>query len=350
MNPEVQDAITRAAQEEGVDPAFALAVASRESNFDPDAHASRSMYGLFQMSGALRAQYGGSSNDAYDQTKAWARFINDTKAGLAQRIGREPTNDELYLAHYFGEGRAARMIGGGIPSSTSVADVFAPAELAANPNIGRAGTVGNLTSSIGADMERRQAKYGGNYANPMQGTPDFASFGDGAGPVKTGANYSNSIPDFASFGQPQGGLTYKSTSQPIDFAQFGQQESELQGPGGNPQQGGSGPLDAKSEPPAAAQGAGDLGNLPLDMTSAMARTKFDPGTHASSNVEDDRNTSPLGKLANKFSAQVGGTWENPDTAGQEVDVSQFGLPDTAAAAAAIAPPAAPLPDVPVTGL
>jgi hypothetical protein len=340
MNPEVQDAITRAAQEEGVDPAFALAVASRESNFDRDAHASRSMYGLFQMSGALRAQYGGSSNDAYDQTKAWARFINDTKAGLAQRIGREPTNDELYMAHYFGEGRAARMIGGGIPSSTSVADVFTPAELNANPNIGRAGTVGNLTSSIGADMERRQAQFGG-------GAPDFASYGDGAGPTR-GLTYKSTSPDFASFGvSPNSTQTGSSPQQPIDFAQFGQQASELQGPGGNPQQGGSGLLDAKSEPPAGAQGAGmdsltGIVNMTADKDLAL-------NGRPSTNVEDDRNTSLLGKLANKFSAQMAGTWENPPT-GQEVDVSQFGLPDTAAALSQLAPPAAPLPDVPVTGL
>jgi soluble lytic murein transglycosylase-like protein len=38
MDPSVYSAITRMAEEQGIDPAFALAVAERESSFNPYAY------------------------------------------------------------------------------------------------------------------------------------------------------------------------------------------------------------------------------------------------------------------------------------------------------------------------
>ena len=205
MSPEIEAAITLAAQEQGIDPAFALAVAERESNGNPNAHTSRSIYGLFQMTGDLRHRYGaGDSDDPYTQAQSWARFIGAAKDSLAQRLGRDPTNEELYLAHHFGEGRAAGMIGGQIGGSTPVSDVFTPYERGLNPHFDRAGTVGNLTSSINADIAQRMQRYGGPSGAPGI---DFASFGQAVE---------------GQSGQNPAGLTYKATSaQPIDFAQFG---------------------------------------------------------------------------------------------------------------------------------
>lgn len=204
MSPEIEAAITRAAQEEGVNPSFALAVAERESNGDPNAKASRSIYGLFQMSGELRSRYGaGNSSDPYDQAKGWSRFINNTKDQLSQRIGREPTNNELYLAHFFGEGRAARLIGGQVPPSAGVADVFTPNERRLNPEFDHAGTVGALTSAINADMDARQTRYGGAT--------------DGHQPAGL---------DFARYGQPDEEMSGRVPGQPIDFSKFGQSEAE----------------------------------------------------------------------------------------------------------------------------
>jgi hypothetical protein len=83
------------AEEQGINPAFALAVAQRESDFNPYAHASHSIYGIYQMSGPLRYQYGsGNSADPYTQATAWGRFINQTRSDLQNRIGREPTDTE----------------------------------------------------------------------------------------------------------------------------------------------------------------------------------------------------------------------------------------------------------------
>jgi Transglycosylase SLT domain len=207
MQPEVQAAITQAAQEAGVNPAFALAVADRESGGDPNAHASKSIYGLFQMRGDLRSQYGaGDSSDPYTQAKAWTRFIGDTRSEMAQRLGRQPTDAELYAGHYFGEGRAARMIGDPSLAGAAPSDVFTPQELAGNPNLARAGSIGGIMNGLTADIGRREARYGGN---------SEISPGNGE----------NSI-DFASFGQPENGDVAtgqpgSSPTAPIDFAQFG---------------------------------------------------------------------------------------------------------------------------------
>ena len=198
MTPDISDAITQAAQQAGIDPAFALAVADRESKGDPTAQASKSMFGLFQMSAPLRQQYGiGNSTDPATQAAGWSRFMNDTRGQLATQLGRDPTNQELYLAHYFGEGRAVQMIGGGIAPNTDVRDVFTPQEIAANPEIGHATNTGALMGSITGDITNRMASYGQN--------------ADGS-------------PNFAQFGQPEGGLKSTSqpiTGQPIDFSAFG---------------------------------------------------------------------------------------------------------------------------------
>ncbi len=230
MTPQVQDAITSAANQAGIDPAFALAVADRESNGNPDAHASRTMYGLYQMSGANRAQYGGSSEDPGDQAQAGMRFYADAKKDMASRLGRDPTNQELYLGGYFGPARAARMISGQVAPSTDVRDVFTPQELAANPNIGKARTVGALMSSVEDDIGRREANFGNKNG--------------GNNPVIAGQSPANAGPNFAAFGvgangdAPRGqaaGLTYKSapmvtTPQPVDFAAFGEAPSDESAP------------------------------------------------------------------------------------------------------------------------
>lgn len=211
MTPEIQAAIAQAAAQNGIDPAFALATAERESGGNPSARASRSMYGLFQMSGPLRAQYGvGDSQDPTTQAQGWARFIDDTRGDMAKRLGRDPTSQELYLGHYFGAPRAARMISGQIAPSTDVRDVFTPQELATNPDIAKAGTVGSAVSSIEGDMTKRMAAFG-----PAKNSPQNSAV---APPI-----------DFASFGKSPTAdeLTYKSTeTQPVNFSAFGTSATE----------------------------------------------------------------------------------------------------------------------------
>lgn len=178
----MRSAIERGAQEEGISPAYALAVAERESNFDPSAKASKTIFGMYQMTGPVRQQYGhGNTLDPYEQTKAFARYTKGLQADMGHRLGREATYPEIYTSHHFGPGRAASMLKG---ENTSVADVFTPYELSLNPHIVRAGTTGALRDSTVGDMTRRMGKYGGQDSGAPQPTGgpsepfSFAQYGE----------------------------------------------------------------------------------------------------------------------------------------------------------------------------
>ena len=89
----IQDEIAYYAKQYGVDPGYALAVASRESSFNPNAHASKTIYGLFQMSAAERAKYGVPyTRDVQTQVAGFAAYTNDLRKELAGRLGRDPSD------------------------------------------------------------------------------------------------------------------------------------------------------------------------------------------------------------------------------------------------------------------
>lgn len=225
MAADLRETIARIASEEGIDPAYALAVADRESKFDPNAKASKSMYGLFQMSGALRDKYGVPQGaDPETQTRGFARFSRDLKSQMAKSMGRDPSNSELYLGHFWGGDRASRVLGGG-HAGAAPSDVFSPRELAENPQLAKATNVGGLAATITADMNQRQAKYGGSNGTTTAGRgrtgADFSVFGSPTGF------------DFSTFGQPledpsteksDKNLQAETGTRPgkeIDLAQFG---------------------------------------------------------------------------------------------------------------------------------
>lgn len=205
MDPTIAAAIQRAAEEEGIDPATAMAYAQRESNFNPRAHASKTMHGLYQMSGPLRAQYGvGDSEDPYVQAKGAMRLIRDTRDQMSARMGRQASDSEAYAGHHFGAGRAARMFG--MDPNTPVGQVFNGDELAQNPHIGRAGTVGALLKDTVGDMDFRRSNFGAasdldfskdaDEAEPMDFSP-FATAADTPPPAKQGTA---TAPDFSQYG------------------------------------------------------------------------------------------------------------------------------------------------------
>lgn len=216
-------AIQQAAQESGVDPAYMMSVAERESNFDPHAHASKTIYGIFQMTGAVRRQYGaGDSDDPYTQAMAFGRYTQDLRQDMARRLGRTPSYEETYLGHHFGPGRASAMLRN--PDDTPVSEIFSPYELSLNPHIVRAGTAAQLTSSTVADIGRRMGRFGGQQQQggdaPLptsRRVADFTGFGESpelagqAGPFQPrppagGQNSMQSLPtgakaaDFTGFG------------------------------------------------------------------------------------------------------------------------------------------------------
>lgn len=192
MSPDVEAAIRKAAEEEGVDPSEALSYADRESSGNTAARSSSSMKGLYQMSGRLRSVFG-DADDAYGQTKAWIRAQAANKAEMAGVLGRDPTSSEAYLGHHFGGVRGARVIG--MDPNTPVDQVFTPMELAQNPHIVRAGNVGTLRSSLISDMDTRQAKFGGN-------TLDFSPLVSGKASSVTAPSQSEAM-DFTPQVSPQ---------------------------------------------------------------------------------------------------------------------------------------------------
>ena len=215
MDSSIRDTIARVAQEEGIDPAYALAVAERESSFNPNAHASKTIYGLFQMNGGERAKYGaGNSADPETQTRAFAGYTRDLRAEMTQQLGRAPTDQEAYLGHFWGGPRASRVINGS-QAGLAPSDVFTRQELAENPELARGSSAGGLASNIMGDISRRQAKFGG---------------GDGQAPAIQG-NSSGNPRDFSAFGQPldEAGAPAKGTqvaSNDVNFAQFGRAQND----------------------------------------------------------------------------------------------------------------------------
>lgn len=213
VNPAIEAAIRQAAQEGGVDPAYAMAVAERESAFNPTARASKTIRGLYQMRGDLRQQYGvGDSDDALDQARGWVRSLQDIRSDMSRVLGRDPTDEETYLGHHFGATRAARSLG--MDPNTPVEAVFTPQEMALNPHFGRAGTIGNLNSSVIGDIDRRMARFGGDASAPSSTEPaDLSAYGD---PV------AGSQPaDLSSFGDPVAAQQAQASSQPTDLSAFG---------------------------------------------------------------------------------------------------------------------------------
>lgn len=191
MHSAAQEAIRRAAEEAGIDPATALAYAERESNFNPLARNSKTIRGLYQMKGDLRAKYGvGDSDDPYQQAQGWGRFFGDLKAGMSRRLGRDVTDAEAYAGHHFGEGRAARMFN--MEPDTPVDQVFTPYERSLNPHIDKAGSVGNLLSSVTGDIDSRRAKYGASQPAAL----DFSQFEGFEAPPQQAASL-----DFSQFGE-----------------------------------------------------------------------------------------------------------------------------------------------------
>lgn len=220
----VRQAIIRAAQEQGIDPAYALAVASRESNFDPRARSSKTIAGIYQMTGDLRAKYGaGDSADPYVQAQGWARSLGGIRSDMASVLGRQPTDAEAYLGHHYGARRAARTLK--MDPDTPVSAIFTPQEMAGNPHFARAGTIGNLNSSVMGDIGTRMARFGGEAA-PAAEPADLSSFGEpvlDASLRETPSTREAAAPDLSSFGDAveQPSAPVQSASTPADLSSFG---------------------------------------------------------------------------------------------------------------------------------
>lgn len=217
MTP-AEAAIRQAAEEAGEDPAYGLATAERESRFNTRAKASKSMFGLFGMSGKLRAKYGsGDSDDALEQARAFYRFLPDLRREMKSVLGRDPTHEELYLGHHYGGVRAARTMK--MDPNMPVEGVFTAQEMGQNPHFAHAGTIGRLNGSVMGDVRKRMSRFGGAAPMSPASAAEPATLSMASAPPTAPV-------DLSSFGDAVGDFAAPPTqtaqqAQPLDLSAFG---------------------------------------------------------------------------------------------------------------------------------
>lgn len=130
-------------------------IAMLESNMNPEArNPVSSAGGLFQFVDGTAPAYGLTGNKRYDPqeaTRAAAQLARDNASYLKNRLGREPTVGELYLAHQQGMGGAAALLGN--PGETAV---------------------GALTRVYGGDAQKARRAVVQNGGNVNMTAGDFA--------------------------------------------------------------------------------------------------------------------------------------------------------------------------------
>ncbi|KQP88438.1 transglycosylase SLT domain-containing protein [Methylobacterium sp. Leaf117] len=202
---EIVDTILRAATETGVDPAYMMALADKESSFSTTVKASTSSAeGLFQfLSGTwleLIRTYGarhgladeaaavkgrGSAitipdeatrtrvlrlrQDPYIAALMAGELINRDKGRIEQRIGRDLSTAELYFAHFLGTASAGRFLALTAEKPDQVAKQVFKAAAKANRSLftekagkgRRSLTVAEVREKIGGMIDRRLDRYEG---------------------------------------------------------------------------------------------------------------------------------------------------------------------------------------------
>ena len=211
----VMGSIQRAADATGVDFSYLVKTAKRESSLNPHAKApTSSAAGLFQFIeqtwlGVLKSKgakhgYGGFADHitrgkdgrfhvAADMRKQvlGLRFNADANAVMAAemtaghaaylkgRIGRDPTQGELYVAHFLGPDGAADLVTANANRPGASAAALFPAAARANPTIfyrkGQALSVAEVTARLtktgGAEPMTLQASAGSKPADEAFGNP-----------------------------------------------------------------------------------------------------------------------------------------------------------------------------------
>ncbi len=114
-------ALIRAAKAHNIQPAFLLAISKIETagTFSTSIRPKRAngtyigtARGLCQFIKVTAKAYklDWATNNPNAQAAACARLLNDNKSILSNRLDRDPTHGEIYLAHVFGVGKAFRII------------------------------------------------------------------------------------------------------------------------------------------------------------------------------------------------------------------------------------------------
>ena len=141
---------------------------------------------------AMRSQILNLRNDPTANAVMAGAFTKANAAALTQRLGRAPTEGELYLAHFLGSDGAGRLISLRASQPGAAAANFFPGAAKANPTIfydqqGRARSLSQVTSVLTGRFEVARAKSPASVAmqqaanvvaQPIAKAPDTAGITD----------------------------------------------------------------------------------------------------------------------------------------------------------------------------
>lgn len=149
-----RDIITSAANRYGIDPDLALRIATLESgaNLDPRAFNSGSKAsGLFQFIPSTWSQYGRGASpfDPEANADAGMRLMVDNRKVLRNRLGREPSGGEIYMAHQQGAGGASAILRRG---NEPVHKLVGHSAVISNLPASRKGEASTMTGAQFADL------------------------------------------------------------------------------------------------------------------------------------------------------------------------------------------------------
>lgn len=169
---ETMGAIERAAKSQGLDPDMMKSVASIESSMNPSSNADKKTQykGLYQMGSNEWERFGeGNVYSAEDNAMGAARMFKENRDQFKSKMGRDPTDTEMYLMHQQGLGFYTR---------------GAMTNIGGNPYPGMSGpqTRESFESGWGKELARRKEifKSGGESAAPSASGRSGANYMSGA--------------------------------------------------------------------------------------------------------------------------------------------------------------------------
>ena len=186
---EVAYAIQTAARKSGVPYSALLAIAERESTFNPKANnADTSAAGLFQFIDGTWAREVSRHGATYGLTRETAdrynplhsaymaaEYAKENSAYLKKQLGRDVRPGEMYVAHFMGGGGASKLIRAAEADPDADASKLFPAQAAANPTIFNGKSIGQVYNDLMTTVEGSgiaQYQVSGNY------TPNQSSYQD----------------------------------------------------------------------------------------------------------------------------------------------------------------------------
>lgn len=186
-----KDLIVAVSKMTGVDAGILATFAGIESDFRPKVGAgTSSATGLYQFINStwktMLQKYGAKygippgtpPTDARANALMGAEFLRENREGLSQFLGREPTDVDLYAAHFMGLGGARKFMG---MNGNAIAAQAMPEAAKANQSIFYANGRARTRDEVMEELNRRVQSKGRKYA----GAANALSMGGSAGVVDT---------------------------------------------------------------------------------------------------------------------------------------------------------------------